>query len=71
MDSIFSFVSAMLITFVNTSAGFPTSRDLADVEKFSSTSFLSPQEIDLHVAHLTQTEPRHDRLGRDAIEPAS
>ena len=69
MDSFFSFISTMLIAFVDTSGGVPLSRALADFEQFPSKGFLSPQKLDLHVAHLAKTEPRYDRLGRGAVDP--
>ena len=49
--------------------GVLLSRDLADFEQFPSKGFLSPKELDLHVANFAETEPRYDRLGRGAVDP--
>ena len=55
----------------HTSAASPSPAILRISEKCPSKGSLSTRKLDLHVAHLAETELRHDRLGRDAVDPRS
>ena len=55
----------------HTSAAFLSPAILRISAKCPSKGSLSARKLDLRVAHLAETEPRHDRLGRDAVGPRS